>query len=101
MAALIGDPLAFLLAALAFAILYFSIVPAEESFLEKQFGAEYARYRRAVPRLIPRLKPWSETASHTPFQWRAARGECFIGPDRLRHLRRAIHLEEYIDKVVG
>jgi protein-S-isoprenylcysteine O-methyltransferase Ste14 len=30
----------------------------EEPTLEEQFGAEYEAYRRAVPRWIPRLRPW-------------------------------------------
>jgi len=99
MAMLIGDPLAFVLAALAFAILYFSIVPAEEHFLKKQFGADYDRYREAVPRLIPRLTPWSERAQ-APFQWRAARGECFIGLIAIT-IYVALHVQEYLDKVIG
>lgn len=31
----------------------------EEPGLERRFGAEYAAYKRAVPRWIPRRKPWS------------------------------------------
>jgi protein-S-isoprenylcysteine O-methyltransferase Ste14 len=99
MAALIGDPLAFLLAALAFAILYFSIVPAEESFLENNSAPSTSATAEPFPRLIPRLKPWSERTP-TPFQWRAARGECFIGLIAFA-IYAALHLEEYFDKVVG
>jgi protein-S-isoprenylcysteine O-methyltransferase Ste14 len=99
MAALIGDPLAFILAGLAFAILYFSIVPAEEDFLRKQFGAEYDRYREAVPRLIPRVKAWEGRVA-TPFQWRAARGECFIGLIIIS-IYLALHVEEYLGALLG
>jgi protein-S-isoprenylcysteine O-methyltransferase Ste14 len=98
MAALIGDPLAYVLAALAFAILYFSIVPAEESFLQQQFGEAYARYRRAVPRIIPRLTPWRES-DPVVFQWRAAIGEGFIALITAG-IYVALHVEEYLDRVV-
>jgi protein-S-isoprenylcysteine O-methyltransferase Ste14 len=30
----------------------------EEPALERQFGAEYEAYRRAVPAWLPRLRPW-------------------------------------------
>jgi protein-S-isoprenylcysteine O-methyltransferase Ste14 len=93
MALLIGDPLAFLLAAIAFAILYFSIVPAEEHFLQQQFGAEYSRYCEAVPRLIPRLVPW-RGREPAPFQWRAATGELRIGLI-VTAIYLALHLDSY------
>jgi protein-S-isoprenylcysteine O-methyltransferase Ste14 len=95
MAALIGDPLGFGLAALAFALLYFGIVPAEEEFLLHQFGADYERYRRAVPRFIPRLRPWPERAP-TGFSWSAARGELFITLI-LVGIYGALLVEEYLD----
>ena len=31
----------------------------EEPWLSRRFGAEYGAYRRAVPRWIPRVKPWT------------------------------------------
>ena len=37
--------------------LYFPFV--EERGLEKRFGEDYRRYKRHVPRWIPRLQPWS------------------------------------------
>src|SRR5450432_4113474 len=74
MSLLIGDPKAFLVAGLAFVFLYFAIVPAEEDYLQTQFGADYLRYREAVPRFIPRLKPW-QGRTETAFQWRAVYGE--------------------------
>ncbi|MEQ1861410.1 MAG: isoprenylcysteine carboxylmethyltransferase family protein [Chthoniobacteraceae bacterium] len=77
MAALLGDPLAFVLSAIAFVILYATIVPAEEAFLREQFRAGYDEYCRAVPRLIPRLGPWSGR-TRAPFQWRATLGELRI-----------------------
>jgi len=32
----------------------------EEPGLEKRFGEDYRRYKRNVPRWIPRLRPWDE-----------------------------------------
>lgn len=96
MSALIGDPLAYALTALAFLILYFGIIPAEETHLTHTFGTEYARYRAAVPRLIPRLSPWSESQP-IAFQWNAAWGELFIA-FLLIAIYAALHAEEYLDR---
>jgi len=43
----------FVAAVAAFVLLY------EEPELARQFGDEYDAYRRAVPRWIPRLRPWT------------------------------------------
>lgn len=32
---------------------------AEEPFLVLRFGADYREYCRHVPRLVPRLRPWT------------------------------------------
>ena len=74
MSLVIGDPLAFLFTAIAFSMLYFGIVPAEEEFLLNHFGTEYLRYRDAVPRFIPLLHPWRGRTKFT-FEWKAIRGE--------------------------
>lgn len=99
MAALIGDPRAYFLAALAFALLYIGIVPAEEEFLRKQFGEAYLQYCAAVPRFLPRLRPWSGRVRQA-FHWRAARGElatlCWAAGIYL-----ALLGEEWFDKIVG
>ena len=43
----------------AFALLNATYIPlAEEPGLMRRFGEEYEEYRRAVPRWIPRSKPW-------------------------------------------
>jgi protein-S-isoprenylcysteine O-methyltransferase Ste14 len=34
----------------------------EEPDLEQRFGQEYRVYRRAVPRFVPRMRPWSGSA---------------------------------------
>lgn len=47
----------------ALAVIFFVVntvyfIISEEPGLEKRFGAEYAEYKRNVPRWLPRLKPW-------------------------------------------
>jgi protein-S-isoprenylcysteine O-methyltransferase Ste14 len=70
----LGDPWMLLLYALTFAVLYVAIIPAEEKFLQQKFPEDYARYSAAVPRLVPRLRPWSGARQRPP-DWFAACGE--------------------------
>ena len=74
MVGLLGDPWLLPLHVAAFAFLYAVIVPAEEEFLRGQFGSEFENYRRAVPRMIPRLRPWPGR-NERPFNWDVLRGE--------------------------
>jgi protein-S-isoprenylcysteine O-methyltransferase Ste14 len=74
MVLLIGDRRLVIPCALTFLALYFGLIPAEEEFLTTKFPDEYAAYCRNVPRLIPRLTPWSGAAKK-PFDWPAASGE--------------------------
>jgi protein-S-isoprenylcysteine O-methyltransferase Ste14 len=74
MVGMIGDWRLLPLYVAAFALLYTVIIPAEERFLRGQFGLAYGKYCDAVPRLIPRLRPWRSAAA-TVFHWQAARGE--------------------------
>jgi protein-S-isoprenylcysteine O-methyltransferase Ste14 len=60
MVGLLGDPWMLIPYVGVFVFLYASIVPAEEQFLQAQFGEEYARYRLHVPRLWPRLRAWRD-----------------------------------------
>jgi protein-S-isoprenylcysteine O-methyltransferase Ste14 len=99
MAALIGDPRAYFLAALAFFFLYLSIVPAEEEHLSRQFGAAYARYWAEVPRFLPRLRPWPGRVRHA-FHWRAMRGELGIALWAVG-IYVALLGEEWLDKIWG
>jgi protein-S-isoprenylcysteine O-methyltransferase Ste14 len=50
----------FLMAAQPFlyTVYYYLIIRYEEPFLVREFGADYACYRREVRRFIPRLKPY-------------------------------------------
>ncbi len=36
------------------------VLAYEEPHLERAFGAEYEEYRAAVPRWLPRLRPWAQ-----------------------------------------
>jgi protein-S-isoprenylcysteine O-methyltransferase Ste14 len=74
MVLLIGDRRLVIPSALTFLALYFGMIPAEEEFLTTKFPGEYAEYCRNVPRLVPRLRPWSGVA-RKPFDWQAASGE--------------------------
>ena len=50
--------------ALTFLALNFIYIPLlEEPQLKRRFGEDYIEYRRNVPRLIPRLTPWSSEPS--------------------------------------
>jgi protein-S-isoprenylcysteine O-methyltransferase Ste14 len=46
-------------AALFFAVVATFVVTYEEPTLQRQFGADYDAYRRAVPGWLPRLHPWN------------------------------------------
>lgn len=45
-------------AALAWLVFHLFILSYEEPALGRQFPDEYEHYRRAVPRWLPRLRPW-------------------------------------------
>jgi protein-S-isoprenylcysteine O-methyltransferase Ste14 len=47
-------------AAAVFAAFFLFVLLYEEPALGRQFGAEYERYRAAVPRWWPRLTPWRQ-----------------------------------------
>jgi protein-S-isoprenylcysteine O-methyltransferase Ste14 len=99
MVMLIGDPWGFAFTTIAFVILYVTIVPAEEAFLSRTFGQEYARYRSAVPRFIPRLRAWSGRMEKS-IQWRPMLGEVGIAL-LLALIYSALWFEEYLDNIWG
>jgi protein-S-isoprenylcysteine O-methyltransferase Ste14 len=47
--------------ALVFAVNAIYLPLVEEPGLRRRFGAEYEAYRDAVPRWLPRLRPWNPT----------------------------------------
>lgn len=77
MIGVVDDPWMLALAVPAFVSLWVMLVPAEEEFLRRQFGARYAAYCHAVPRMLPRLRPWPERRE-TAFDWSVLRGEAWI-----------------------
>ena len=56
-----------------FAVFYFAVIPAEEQFLRRTFGHQYEEYCQNVPRLLPRLTPWSD--GKLAFDWKPTLGE--------------------------
>lgn len=58
-AALFGSPGILILAAAFLAINHAFFLLHEEPGLERRFGEEYRDYKRAVPRWIPRSRPWA------------------------------------------
>jgi protein-S-isoprenylcysteine O-methyltransferase Ste14 len=78
MIGLLGDPWLLIPHALVFCVFFGMIVPAEEQFLAGQFTREYADYRGAVPRMIPKIRRWPGRKERER-TWNAARGELIIG----------------------
>jgi|GEM_PF-89178 len=62
-----------------YTLYYYFIIRFEEPFLEREFGAEYAVYRRQVRRFIPRLAPYPEPS-----------GRDFSAADALYNERRTL-----------
>lgn len=60
-----GRPLFLLVWIGFFGLVYGRAVLREEARLERQFGEGYRRYAAAVPRLMPRLPPWSDVIGAT------------------------------------
>ena len=53
---LLMPPSGALLALILMTLFYLRLIFVEEHFLESQLGAIYGQYRRAVPRIVPRLR---------------------------------------------
>jgi protein-S-isoprenylcysteine O-methyltransferase Ste14 len=57
-ALLFGDVRLLAYAAAVWLATFLFVVVYEEPALRRQFGEEYANFRKHVPRWIPRLRPW-------------------------------------------
>ena len=57
-ALLLGQPQLLLYAVVVWGTFHLFVLGYEEPVLREQFPDDYERYRRAVPRWIPRLTPW-------------------------------------------
>jgi protein-S-isoprenylcysteine O-methyltransferase Ste14 len=64
-------------AALLWLLFHLRVLAYEEPTLAKQFGRSFDEYRLAVPRWLPRAKPWSgdETAERPPGATHGSDGE--------------------------
>jgi len=60
-AMLLGQPVLVLWAALVTAAVASFVHLYEEPTLSRRYGAEYDEYREAVPRWLPRARPWTKT----------------------------------------
>jgi protein-S-isoprenylcysteine O-methyltransferase Ste14 len=60
----------YLIALPMFVVVYWSIVFAEEEFLVRQFGQEYATYYQSVNRFLPSLSGLGASCRQGAFDWR-------------------------------
>jgi protein-S-isoprenylcysteine O-methyltransferase Ste14 len=60
----------YVLALPAFVAVYWTIVLAEEDFLTRKFGQDYADYCRSVNRFVPRLPGLCRSLAHVSFDWK-------------------------------
>jgi protein-S-isoprenylcysteine O-methyltransferase Ste14 len=65
-----NSPWAYLIVLPAFGVALLSIVRAEEEFLSRRFGAEYANYCARVPRFVPNFRGFRQTLAQFDFDWR-------------------------------
>jgi len=65
----------YLIFAFEFSLMYAFIIPYEEKFLKAKFGLAYEKYRAAVKRFLPRLKPYRKSCDVRPDFRAAMRGE--------------------------
>jgi len=61
-ALLLADARLFLLAGTAWLVFHLFVLLYEEPRLRQRFGADYAAYCAAVPRWVPRFRPWQRRA---------------------------------------
>lgn len=66
----LGAPLGYLLVIPFFLFVYQALIAAEETYLWKTFGSEYANYCAKVNRFVPRLDNITAAFSGMSFNWR-------------------------------
>ena len=66
----LGSALGYLLLIPFFLFVYMALIAAEEAYLWKTFGSEYAEYCAKVNRLVPRLDNLEAAFSGMSFNWR-------------------------------
>src|SRR3989338_7504659 len=67
-----GAPLIYLIVLPLFLYIYQAIITAEETYLRRQFGAEYERYCAEVNRLLPALEKARAALAPLSYNWRQA-----------------------------
>ena len=67
-----GAPLIYLIVLPLFLYIYQAIIAAEETYLRRQFGAEYERYCASVNRLLPALDKARRVLAPLSYNWRQA-----------------------------
>jgi protein-S-isoprenylcysteine O-methyltransferase Ste14 len=60
---LLGNTSVLVYAAVLWLVFHLFVLFYEEPTLRARYGAEYESFRAAVPRWIPRLRPWNEAGS--------------------------------------
>jgi protein-S-isoprenylcysteine O-methyltransferase Ste14 len=65
-----NSPVAYLIILPSFGLALLSIVRAEELFLSRRFGTQYAEYCARVPRFLPRFSGFRQTFAQFDFDWR-------------------------------
>ncbi|MBI4355062.1 MAG: isoprenylcysteine carboxylmethyltransferase family protein [Candidatus Omnitrophica bacterium] len=65
-----GAPAAYLVLIPLFLFIYQAIVAAEEAYLHRQFGAEYAAYCARVPRFLPSFRGAGHAFAGMRYHWR-------------------------------
>ena len=68
----VGSPAVYLVVLPFFLFVYHALVAAEEAYLRRAFGAEYAAYCARVPRWRPRLDRVAPVLSGLRYNWRRA-----------------------------
>jgi len=74
-AANIIQPWFVLIVLVLFGLQYYLIILLEEEKLRELFGADYQLYSESVPRLIPRISPYTSKSGPTPSLVKALRPE--------------------------
>ncbi len=67
-----GAPLIYLIVLPLFLCIYQAIIAAEETYLRRQFGAEYERYCASVNRLLPAIDRAKQVLAPRAYHWRQA-----------------------------
>lgn len=74
----INEWYAYALFALSYLFVYLAVIPYEENFLDRKFGAVYADYKAHTGRLIPKLPGYKKGRKTKPDYWAGFWGEVHV-----------------------